>query len=168
MKSINLPLLNLCPVLEAEPSTELYLVRVNWFESKYSRPIYLSRFITVYVPCLHWQRFNSLCFTRNHADPDTAVWTTLILKRNMLFLWCCSGMKWPYVHVFLASLEVAKCDQGSFSNPFIDKRGSMPGVTLASAKITQDLGIPRTMPQCRLWAAHNTERAMSKRVCITR
>lgn len=96
-------------------------MRVNRFESKYSSPIYLSRFIIYLCPRLCWHRFNSLCFTRKHADPDIVVLTTLILKRNMLFPQCCSGMNWPHVSLFLINLEVANYDERPWPTPSFPK-----------------------------------------------
>lgn len=121
MKSTNVPLLNLCPVWKLSHQMELYLVRVNRFESKYSSPIYLSGFIIYLCPRLHWHSFNGHCFTRNHANPDTVVLTTLILKRNMLFLQRSSGMKWPQVSLFLINLEVVKCDERPRPVPLFTK-----------------------------------------------
>lgn len=53
-----------------------------------------------------------LLFTASVSPgPARVVLTTLILKRNMLFLHCCSGMKWPQENLFLLSVKVVKWDE---------------------------------------------------------
>lgn len=165
MKSTNVSLLNLCPVWKLSHQTELYLVRVNRFESKYSSPIYLSGFIIYLCPRLHWHSFNGHCFTRNQANPDTVVLTTLILKRNMLFLRCSSGMKWPQVSLFLINLEVVKCDERPQPVPSFTKEEACSVSHVVRGKgYPEPLSrVPQTMPHCPLHLAPDMQRRLLPR-----
>lgn len=165
MKSTNVPLLNLCPVWKLSHQTELYLVRVSRFESKYSSPIYLSGFIIYLRPRLHWHSFNGHCFTRNHANPDTAVLTTLILKRNMLFLQRSSGMKWPQVSLFLINLEVGKCDERPRAVLSFTKEGACSVSHFVSDEGWPEFlsTVPQARPRCPLHLALDMQRRLPPR-----